>query len=142
MPAFACYRGSFRFVEWKIIWQMDWSNELTLEFLRLYELEPVIWNPKEPLHKNRTAVDDAWKRIEASLNIKCSVQELKKKKESLMASFRPLLNKVKASMKTSKGADEVYRPSWFAFEAMAKFLDGVYQPRSTMNTKVCQLVVH
>ena len=137
MPAFACCRGSFRFVEWKIIWQMDWSNELTLEFLRLYELEPVIWNPKEPLHKNRTAVDDAWKRIEASLNMKGSVQELKKKKESLMASFRPLLNKVKASMKTRKDADEVYRPSWFAYETMAKFLDGVYQPRSTMNTKVC-----
>jgi Alcohol dehydrogenase transcription factor Myb/SANT-like. len=115
---------------------MDWSNEATLEFLRLYELEPVIWNPKEPLHKNRTAVADAWKRIEASISMKCSVQELKKKKESLMASFRPLLSRVKASMKTRKGADEVYRPTWFAFETMAKFLGGVYQPRSTINTKV------
>jgi hypothetical protein len=116
---------------------MDWSNERTIKFLRLYELEPVIWNPKEPLHKNRTAVDDAWKRIEASLSINCSVQELKRKKESLMASFRPLLNKVKASIKMRKGTDEVYRPSWFAYETMAKFLDGVYQPRSTMNTEVC-----
>lgn len=132
----------FYFVACKIIWQMDWSNEMTLEFLRLYESEPVIWNPKEPLHKNRNAVADAWKRIEVSLSIKCSVQELKKKKESLMATFRPLLNKVKASMKTGKGADEVYKPSWFAFESMAKFLYGIYQPRSTINTQVCYIVMH
>jgi hypothetical protein len=60
------------------------------------------------------------------------------RKEIKATAFRPLLNKVKASMKKRKGADEVYRPGWFAFEAMAKFLDGVYQPRSTMNTK-CML---
>jgi hypothetical protein len=137
VTAFCVLLWSFYFIAWKIIWQMDWSNEVTLEFLRLYELEPVIWNPKERLHKNRNAVADAWKRIEASLSIKCSVQELKKKKESLMATFRPLLNKVKASMKTGKGADEVYRPSWFAFETMAKFLNGIYQPRNIVNTQVC-----
>ena len=35
--------------------------------------------------------------------------------------FRPLLHKVKASMKTGNDADEVYRPTWFAFETIAKF---------------------
>ena len=63
-------------------------------------------------------------------------------KHTTATALRPLLNKVKASMNTRKGADEVYRPSWFAYETMAKFLDGVYQPRSAMNTKVCQIVMH
>jgi hypothetical protein len=121
---------------------MDWSNEVTLEFLRLYELEPVIWDPKERQHKDRSSVGAAWKRIEASLNIKCSVQELKKKKESLMATFRPLLKRVKASMKTGKDADDIFKPSWFAFETMAKFLHGIYQPRKAINTQVCYVVMH
>jgi len=136
-----CFFGVvlFCFEAWKIIWKMEWSSEVTLEFLRLYEQESAIWNPKDPLHKNRTAVAEAWKRIEGSLSIKCSVKELKKKKESLMATFRPLLNKVKASMKTGNGADDVYKPNWFAFETMARFLHGIYQPRNTVNTQVCSI---
>jgi len=115
---------------------MEWSNESVLEFLRLYEQESVIWNAKHLKHKDRNAVYDAWSNIQKSFSLQCTVQELKKKKESLMSTFRPLLSKVKVSMGTGSGADDVYKPNWFAYETMAKFLVGVSQPRSTISTQV------
>ncbi|KAJ8973885.1 hypothetical protein NQ317_019298 [Molorchus minor] len=72
---------------------MDWSNETVFKFLECYENEPVIWNASLPNHKNRNDVCDAWKRIEVKMGQKYTVTELKKKKDSLMASFRACLNK-------------------------------------------------
>ncbi|CAI6358770.1 unnamed protein product [Macrosiphum euphorbiae] len=120
---------------------MEWSNEMSLEFLKLYEQEPSIWNPKNPDHKNRNLVNDAWVRINNTLSFSSTIQELKKKKDSLMASFRPLLSKVKSSMKTGSGVDDVYKPNWFAFETMAKFLVSVYQPRPTISTQVSFIII-
>nr|CAI5869841.1 unnamed protein product [Callosobruchus analis] len=54
-------------------------NDLTLEFLSLFENEPVIWNPRIPDHKNRNKVADAWTNIQKQFSVECSVAELKKK---------------------------------------------------------------
>nr|CAH7729541.1 unnamed protein product [Callosobruchus chinensis] len=94
---------------------MEWSNETVFEFLECYENEPVIWNASLPTHKNRN-IYDAWKRIEVKMGHKYTVTELKKKKDSLMASFRACLNKVKQSLKSGAGTDEIYKPPWFAYE--------------------------
>lgn len=58
---------------------MEWTNELTLEFLELYENEPVIWNPKMKEHKNRNKVSDAWNNIKLLFSVDCPVADLKKK---------------------------------------------------------------
>lgn len=115
---------------------MEWSNELTLEFLQLFENEAVIWNPQIPDHKNRNKVADAWNNIKANFSVDCPVVELKKKKDSLMAMFRQLFNKVKASLKSGAGRDEVYKPTWFAYDTMVNFLQPVYSPRDTISTEV------
>jgi len=78
---------------------MEWSNELILEFFDLYEQEPCIWNPKHSLHKVRNSVHDSWKNIAQNLSVQYSISDLKKKKDLLMATFRKLNNKVKASKK-------------------------------------------
>lgn len=49
-------------------YEMDWSNDLILEFLKLYEDEPSIWNPSDPNHKLRNYVHDAWGRIQEKLS--------------------------------------------------------------------------
>lgn len=36
-----------------------------------------------------------------------------------MASLRPLLSKVKSSMKTGSGADDVYKPNWSVYMSQA-----------------------
>ncbi|CAG9772281.1 unnamed protein product [Ceutorhynchus assimilis] len=114
---------------------MEWTNDIVLEFLDHYENEPVIWMAKHKDHKNRNAVNDAWKRIQDNISVECTMQELKKKKESLMATFRPLIKKVKASSGTGSDAVEVFRPTWFAFEKMARFLHGICELRNTQDTE-------
>ncbi|XP_015373732.1 PREDICTED: uncharacterized protein LOC107168738 [Diuraphis noxia] len=115
---------------------MEWSNELILEFLDLYELEPCIWNPKHPQHKIRNSINDSWENISKNLSVPYSISDLKKKKDSLMVTFRKLVNKVKASKKTGWGLDDIYKPDWFAYEAMAKFLHSVNQPNATKSSEV------
>lgn len=115
---------------------MDWSNDLVIEFLELYEKEPSIWNPSDPRHKNRNSIQDSWKTISDNLSVKFSVTDLKKKKDSLMSTFRKLASKVRASKKTGSGTDDIYKPDWFAYDKMASFLHGVFQPRMTISTEV------
>lgn len=118
---------------------MEWSNETVLEFLEHYELEALIWNAAHPFHKNRNMVHDAWKRIEEKMDQKFTVSDLKKKKDSLMASFRTCLKRVKDSMKSGASADDVFKPNWFAFPKMSAFLRDKDAPRETVNSEVILL---
>lgn len=113
-----------------------WSNETVVEFLSLYEEEPIIWNPKHEGHKDRNAVHDSWARIKNKLSVDCTIAELKKKKEGLMGTFRKLNAKVKSTMTTGSSTDNIFKPDWFAYEQMAKFLHSVYSPRKTQSSEV------
>ncbi|CAH1118439.1 unnamed protein product [Phaedon cochleariae] len=108
---------------------MQWTNELILEFIRLYKQEPIIWNPKYGLHRpGRLEISDAWRRIEANFSVECPIEELKRKKDSLMATYRSLRNKIKQK-EIGSGSEDAYKPNWFAYEAMFQFLGDVYQPK-------------
>jgi hypothetical protein len=52
---------------------LEWSNELVLEFLELYQAEPTIYNSKHPAYKNKMKVNDAWMRIMRTLSVDASV---------------------------------------------------------------------
>ncbi|KAJ8916049.1 hypothetical protein NQ315_010917 [Exocentrus adspersus] len=106
---------------------MDWPKEVIIEFLHLYKKEPVLWNPKEQNYKNRTTQHEAWKRIETNLSMQCSIVDLKRKKEALMATYRRLCRKVKHF----RTRGEYYKPEWFAYKFMANFLSSVYNPVKT-----------
>jgi hypothetical protein len=67
----------------------DWSNELVLEFLELYQAEPTIYDPKHPAHKNKMKVNDAWMRIKRALSVDFSVAEIKKKERLPHGIFPP-----------------------------------------------------
>ncbi|XP_071056526.1 uncharacterized protein [Onthophagus taurus] len=115
---------------------MPWTNEIISECLTLYEKETIIWNPKHEEHKDRNLIHDAWIRIQQQLSINCSLTELKKKKDTLMGTFRKCHAKVKGSMKTGSGAEDVFKPEWFAYEQMARFLNSTYNPRKTKSSEV------
>ncbi|XP_011552565.3 uncharacterized protein LOC105384090 [Plutella xylostella] len=104
---------------------MNMSNDVVMEFLTLYRAEPILWDPKHPLHRNRSEVSDGWLRIQNAISINCTVSDLKKKKESLMTSFRMHTNK--------KKRQESYRPTWFAYPVMASFLSGKYECDNSTN---------
>jgi len=52
-----------------------------------------------------------------------------------MATYRKLSNKVKASMSTGSGSNEVFKPDWFAYNSMT-FLRDVYEAKKTISTCV------
>ncbi|XP_066249248.1 uncharacterized protein [Euwallacea similis] len=115
---------------------MEWSNETVLDFLDYYEKEPVIWNARHSQHNNRNVVFDAWKRIERNMGGNYTVTDLKRKKDSLMASFRTRLKKVRLTIQNEAGADELYvKPSWFAYEKMARFLLDKDEPKDIINSE-------
>ncbi|XP_013192877.1 uncharacterized protein LOC106136779 [Amyelois transitella] len=103
---------------------MSWTNDVVLEFLELYRREQHLWDPKHPHHRNRGEVNNAWVRIQSSLSINCAITDLKKKKESLMTSFRMHFNK-------KKKCQEAYHTTWFAYPLMESFLSGKYECDST-----------
>lgn len=87
-------------------------------------MHPCIWNPKHKQHRNRNRVNEGWTEIQNNMPIPCTIQQLKKKKESLMSAYRAYKTKIKNS--TLVSGNSVYQPSWFAFATMDSFLSSVY----------------
>ena len=69
-----------------------------------------------------------------------TIDELKTKKDSLLAQYRKLLKKVRASIRTGSGTDAIYKPNWFAYKYMT-FMEGVYTPNATQNSEVCYILI-
>ncbi|KAL3278597.1 hypothetical protein HHI36_016139 [Cryptolaemus montrouzieri] len=99
---------------------ISWSNDRELTLLQCYQAEPVIWHPHHKEHKNKNKVNDAWMRISAIMDV--PVADLKKKKDSLMSSYRTYKKKIKDSIISSADARDIYKPIWFAYEIMDSFL--------------------
>ncbi|RVE48241.1 hypothetical protein evm_007098 [Chilo suppressalis] len=112
---------------------MNWDNATVLRFIKLYQTNSCIWNPKNVNHKNRKCVDEAWNNIREDLGLPCTVRDLKKKKESLMSAYRSY--KIKIMKSQIAGTDDVYQPSWFAFPVMDNFLKSVYICSVPANTE-------
>ncbi|KAJ8942442.1 hypothetical protein NQ314_010071 [Rhamnusium bicolor] len=118
--------------------QSQWTNEKVLEILELYQAEPLLWNPTHRQHKNRNAVADAWQRVQSSFSLPCAVPDLKKKRESLMTTYRTHNNRTKQSIRSGAGTDELFKSNWFAYDLMDSFLGPIYNKNntSTVNTEV------
>ncbi|RVE42445.1 hypothetical protein evm_012902 [Chilo suppressalis] len=110
-----------------------WNNELELSLIEYFRAEPVLWDVKLKNYKNKLKQHDAWMRISTVMEI--PVDELKKKKDSLMSSYRSYKGKVKKSVQSGAGADEIYEPTWFAYEAMNAFLGDTLTCKKNMNTE-------
>lgn len=102
----------------------EWRNDLVFEFLELYAAEPVLYDPKHPYHKNKKMINNAWERIQQGFSVAMPVSELKKKKDSVMASFRYQMRRKKEAM--SMG-EHMFKPTWFAFSFMYGFLGQIYE---------------
>lgn len=105
--------------------RIEWNNQKILLFLELLKRERPIWDPTDNNHRSKMKTWAAWKRLSKLLD-NTPVQELKAKKRSLMATFRPLLKRKVASLQAGYTGDDVYQPSWFAFDIMESFLGNIY----------------
>jgi len=80
---------------------MEWSNESCLNFIQHYELHPVLWNPKHNYYFSKTKKNEAWEII--AKNINRDIEDVKKKSQSLLGSYRREKAKGKRSMGTGTG---------------------------------------
>ncbi|XP_022831829.1 uncharacterized protein LOC111360189 [Spodoptera litura] len=115
---------------------MEWNNKKVITFLEILQTEPCLWDPRLKNFKNRGTQKEAWRRIMELLPFKTSIEEIKKKKESLMGYYRFHLNRMKKSFKSGAGKDDGYKTNWFAFETMDNFLREVYNSSCTLNTEM------
>ena len=88
-----------------------------------------LWDPTYENYKNTTYKQDAWREIAKQLE--CNVEEVQKKMDSLLASYRRERKKT-MSTKSGSGADCIYNSKWFAFTSM-HFLMDKYKPRKTID---------
>lgn len=100
---------------------MDWNRTRCIELIEQYEKYPQLWNPKHGLYYNKTKKQDAWGCIAEAMG--CSTEEVKKKMESILASFRREKAKGRKIAGSDKALQDVYTSQWFAFSRMAFLLD-------------------
>lgn len=110
-----------------------WNNDLELKFIEHFQAEPILWDTKHRNYKDKSLNHDAWNRLGELMDK--PVSELKKKKESLFASYRKYRKMVKDSSRSGAGENEIYKPIWFAYDALDSFLSDGLTPRTIINTQ-------
>ncbi|XP_028163793.1 uncharacterized protein LOC114355257 [Ostrinia furnacalis] len=110
---------------------MEWSNASVIEFLELLQGEPILWKHRtnSTNHKNRNLIKDAWIRIKTDFSMECTIEELRRKKNTLFTQYRDYLKKIRDSTMSGSREDDIYRPTWFAFDLMNSYLGEVYEPQ-------------
>lgn len=111
----------------------DWTNELSVKFIELYQSQPILWDPNHGCHKDKVKVNEAWNIISHMLHK--PVDELKNKKNSIMATFRSHLRKKKASIRSGAAQEDIYKPIWFLYNKIESFMGNVNDCNATINTE-------
>lgn len=107
---------------------------MVIEFIELMQGEPCLWKTRKN-NVSRNLVRAAWFRIKNGFSVPVTIEDLKRKKNCLLAQYRDYKRKIKKSI--NSGSEEIYRPSWFAFDSMNSFLGAVYdQDQPPLNTEV------
>ncbi|KAJ8866690.1 hypothetical protein PR048_032551 [Dryococelus australis] len=65
---------------------MECPAEECLQLIDIYEENPVLRNPQHGLYYNKVTKHDAW--VNLAKQFECSAAEVKKKMDSMLASFR------------------------------------------------------
>lgn len=100
---------------------MDWTDDNVIRLINEYRERQCLWDPATPHYKMMNKKNDAWTDIANTLG--CDVEEVKKKMNSLLASFRRERAKERKK-RFASGSDEVVRTStWFAFRHLSFLLD-------------------
>ncbi|XP_078045973.1 uncharacterized protein LOC144474698 [Augochlora pura] len=110
---------------------MEWNNEGAMKLIDAYKKRDIIWDPKHYQHFNKYKKFDAWKEI--AQEVGRSVDECRRKMERLLSSFRRENMKIRKSIGTGKGSNEIYRSTWFAYDSL-KFILDKNKPRDSMET--------
>ncbi|XP_026729735.1 uncharacterized protein LOC113495272 [Trichoplusia ni] len=109
---------------------MEWSKERILIFIKHYKSEPILWKSMAKGQKGIELVHNAWVRIHNSLGWDCKIDDMKKKRDSLMAGYRSIINRKRKAIRNGEEPEQI---TWFAFDALHSFLGPVYETQTDNN---------
>ncbi|KAH8389970.1 hypothetical protein KR200_004790 [Drosophila serrata] len=92
------------------------------EFIYCLQNEQSLWHAKSDAYKNKNLRNAAWEVLlnkYKELDKHATIDTVKKKVNSLRASYRRELQKIKRSKKSGAGADDVYQPSLWYFNDLS-----------------------
>lgn len=98
---------------------MEWTDEKVLVLIEEYKSRPGLWEPNHPHYKYVNRKNDYWRSLANA--VQTNVAEVKRKVNSLLASFRRERAKVKKT--SGKSSKQVFESNWFAYSSMVFLLD-------------------
>lgn len=106
------------------------------DFIALFRDSPCLWQTSSKDYHDRLKRDAAYKILQEKLkevdpdaNKDCVIKKI----NNMRSSFRKELKKVKDSMKTGSGSDEVYQPKLWYYDSLMFLTDQETPRRSTCN---------
>ncbi|KAL5246062.1 hypothetical protein ACI65C_013470 [Semiaphis heraclei] len=116
----------------------DEDREFWCEFFLLYQELPELWKVKSEVYKNRNKKDAAYdKMVEKMKEIepKADRAMVRTKINAFRTSYRRELKKVKSSIRSGAGTDDIYKPNLWYYNELDFLRDqeGQTQGTSTMD---------
>jgi hypothetical protein len=102
------------------------SPDFLTKLLEEYREMPVLWQVRSASYSNRTKRDEAWDLLVQLTREKIPEAALcfvKNKVDSIRASFRKELRRLRDSKRTGLSADDVYKPTLWYFDLLLFTVD-------------------
>lgn len=109
---------------------MEWSEDKVLCFIEAVREKGMIWDPNNILKKKKYKRADAFRELMLVFP-PATAEELSSKWKNLCQAYRNIRQKVVNSIKSGAGREDVYTPSWFAYNTMDAFINDTYTPLSS-----------
>lgn len=93
-----------------------WSEDNTVKFVEEYIKHDCLWDVRDASYKNKQKREAAYLAIASVMGIEGFQQnDVAQKIKNIRSTYSQELRKIKASIKSGAGADDVYRPhiKWF-----------------------------
>lgn len=97
-----------------------------VEFIEAYRNFPCLWQIKSNEYKDRNKKNRAYEELlnkYKEVDQSATIQTVKTKIDSLRGSFRKEIRKIKDSLRSGAGEDEVYKPHLWYYEHLLVLLD-------------------
>lgn len=114
----------------------SWSTSDVTDFIEIYRSEECLWKVKSPFYSNKLHRQRAYTKLVDFVSTfdKDATKEIVVRKiNSLRSSFRKELKKVKSSIVSGSGTDEIYQPRLWYYNAML-FLQDQEETRSSCSS--------
>ncbi|KAG8245018.1 hypothetical protein J6590_009093 [Homalodisca vitripennis] len=100
--------------------ELKWNVDSVITFCNIFKTYSCLWDPSDENYNKRDARDVALKKLGSHLKSEgfghINKDQFKIKIKHLKDSYRVELNKVKKSLKSGAGAEDIYKPKlgWFS----------------------------